>query len=201
MTSIIIQKFLADAIDNKVAFFYCSQQHNTSADVLRSLLAQMSYGSDGDLVQPVRDWFELQTGLPFRTSKELQASIPPHLARKISSKECVELLSEILPFTMQTTLIIDALDECQDHDELLDHLMQMQQQFSKLKIFISGRMGIYRKHEFIYNYIIEQFDSKSDLSHFIDCEIHLAARRDRSGMTPSQANTLRTLLMSRADGM
>ena len=201
MTSIVIQKFLADAIDNRVAFFYCSQQHNSSADVLRSLLAQMSYGTDGELVQPVRDWFELQTGLPFRTSKELQASIPPHLARKISSKECVELLSEILPLTKQTTLIIDALDECQDHDELLDHLKEMQEQFSKLKIFVSSRMRIYRKSEFIYSNVIERFDSKSDLSHFIDCEIHSAARRARSGMTSSQANVLRKLLMSRADGM
>ena len=198
MTSIVIQRFLASAIDDKVAFFYCSQQHSSSADVLRSLLAQMSYGADGDLLQPVREWFELQTGLPFKTNKRLYTTVPPHLARRISSKECVELFGEILPHTMQTTFIIDALDECHEHSELLDHLKEMQEQFWNLKIFVSSRMGIYPKYKFIPRNLIEHFDSSSDMIHFIDCEIHSPARRDQSGMTPAQAELLRDLLISKA---
>ena len=200
LTSIVIQNFLANAIDNRVAFFYCSQQHSSSADVLRSLLAQMSYGPDGDLVRPVRRWFELQTGLSFRTDKKLQASILPHLARKISSKECVEILGEILPDTPQTTFIIDALDECHEYYQLLVHLNEMQEQFSKLKVFISSRTGI-RMVDFIHDKVVEHFDSSSDMRHFIDCEIHSPVRRDRSGMTDIQAKGLRKLLISRADGM
>ena len=201
ITSIVIQKFLANAIDDRVAFFYCSQQHSSSVDVLRSLLAQLSYGTDGDLVQPVRRWFELQTGLSFKTEKKLQASILPHLARKVSSKECVELLSEILSYTTQTTFIIDALDECHDHHQLLDHLKEMQEKSWKLKIFVSSRTSIYPMSNFIHHRVIEHFDSSSDMRHFIDCEIHSRVRRDRSGMTELQAKVLRKLLMSRADGM
>ncbi len=201
MTSIVIQHFLANAIDNRVAFFYCSQQHSSSADVLRSLVAQMSYVIDGDLVQPVREWFELQTGVHFRTNKKLHTSVLPHLARKISSKECVELLWEILPYTTQTTFIIDALDECHDHYELLDHLKGMQEQFSNLKIFVSSRMGIYPKYKFIHRSVLEHFDSSSDMIHFVDCEISSPARRDQSGMTPAQAKLLRKLLVSKAHGM
>lgn len=96
MTSIVIEHFLPNTIDERVAFFYCSQQHSSSADVLRSLLAQMSYGIDGDLLQPTREWLELQTGLLFETHEYLHSGILTHLARKISSKECVELLGEIL---------------------------------------------------------------------------------------------------------
>ena len=201
ITSIVIQNFLANAINNRVAFFYCSQQHSSCADVLRSLLAQLSYGTDGDLVQPVRRWFELQTGLSFKTDRKLQASILPHLARKVSSKECVELLSEILLYTTQTTFIIDALDECHDHYQLLDHLKEMQEKFWKLKIFISSRTSIYPMYNFIHHNVIEHFDSSSDMGHFIYCEIHSRVRRDRSGMTEFQAKVLRKLLMSRADGM
>ena len=201
MTSIVIQHFLAHAIDNRVAFFYCSQEHNSSADILRALLAQMSYGTDGNLVQPVCKWFELQTGVPFRTSKKLYTSVLPHLARKISSKECVELLGEIIPYTTQTTFIIDALDECHDHHELLDDLKNMQERFSNLKLFISSRMGIYPKYKFPHRNVIEHLDSSSDMIHFIDCEISSPARRDRSGMTPVQARVLRRLLVCKANGM
>lgn len=201
MTSIVIQHSLANAIDNRVAFFYCSQQHSSSADVLRALLAQVSYGADGDLVQPVRKWFELQTGVPFRTHKKLYTSILPHLARKISSKDCVELLGEIIPYTTQTTFIIDALDECHDHRELLDLLKNMQERFSNLKIFVSSRMGIYSKYKFPHRNVIEYFDSFSDMIHFIDCEISSPARRDHSGMTPVQAKLFRKLLISKARGM
>ena len=200
MTSIVIQHFLANAIDNRVAFFYCSQQRSSSADVLRALLAQMSFGTGGDLVQPVRKWFELQTGLHFKMRK-LLTSIPPHLARKISSEECIELLGEIIPYTTQTTFMIDAIDECHDHYEFLDHLKKMQGQFSNLKIFVSSRMGIYPKYEFGHRNVIGHHDSKSDMIHFIDCEISSPARRDRSGMTPEQAKLLRKLLISKAGGM
>ncbi len=200
MTSIVIQNFLANAIDDRVAFFYCSQQHSSSADVLRALLAQMSYGTGGDLVQPVRKWFELQTGLHFKM-KNLPTGIPPHLARKISSKESVELLGEIIPYTTQTTFIIDAIDECHDHYELLGHLKEMQEQFSNLKIFVSSRMGIFPKYKFIHRNVIEHFDSESDMIHFIDCEISSLARRDQSGMTPAQAKLLRKLLIWKARGM
>ena len=201
MTSIVIQHFLANAVDNRVAFFYCSQQYNNSADVLRALLAQMSYGTEGDLVQPVREWFELQTGVPFRTNKKLHTGVLPHLARKISSKECVELLGEIIPYTTQTTFIIDAIDECHDHYELLDHVKKMQEQSSNLKIFVSSRMGIHPMYKFIPRNVIEHFDSSSDMIHFIDCELHSPARRDQSGMTPAQAKLLRKLLVSKAHGM
>ena len=201
MTSIVIQNFLANAIDNRVAFFYCSQQHSSSADVLRSLLAQMSYGTDGGLVRPIREWFELHTGVPFRTNKKLHTNVLPHLARKISSKECIELLGEIIPYTMQTIFIIDAIDECHDHYELLDHLKKMQEQFPSLKIFISSRMGIYPKHKFVHGDVIEHFDTRADLNHFVDCEISSSARRDQSGMTPAQAKLLRKVLISEAHGM
>ena len=204
ITSIVIQHFLANAIDNRVAFFYCSQQHRSSADVLRSLLAQMSYGTDGDLVQPVRKWFELQTGVPLRTNKKLHTTILPHLSHKISSKECVELLSEIIPYATQTVFIIDALDECHDHNELLRYLKEMQEKFSNLKIFISSRMGIYlryMKYKLINLKVIEHFASSSDMIHFVDCEIHSPTRRDQSGMTPAQAKLLRNLLISKAYGM
>ena len=201
MTSIVIQHCLANAIDNRIAFFYCSQQHSSSADVLRALLAQVSYGTDGDLVQPVRKWFELQTGVPFRTPKKLHPGIPPHLARKISSKECVELLEGIIPYTTQTIFIIDAIDECHDRHELLDHFKNMQEGFSNLKIFISSRMGIYPMYKFPYRDVIEHFDSSSDIVHFIDCEISSPARRDHSGMTPTQAKHLRKLLVCKASGM
>ena len=200
MTSIVIQHFLANAIDNRVAFFYCSQQHSGCADVLRALLAQMSYGTGGGLVQPVRKWFELQTGLHSKM-KKLPTSIPPHLARKISSKECIELLGEIIPYTKQTTFMIDALDECHDHYELLDHLKEMQEQFSNLKIFVSCRMGIYPKYRFIHRNLIEHFDSSSDVIRFIDSEMSSPSRRDQSGMTPAQAKLLRKLLVSKANGM
>lgn len=201
ITSIVVEHFLPNTIDKRVAYFYCSQQHSSSADVLRSLLAQMSYGIDGGLLQPTREWLELQTGSLFETHEYLHPGILTHLARKISSRECVELLGEILWHITQTTFIIDALDECHDHGELLDNLKGMQERFSNLKIFVSSRMGIYPRYKFIQRYVIEHFDSSSDMINFIDSEIDSAARRAQSGMTPAQAKLLRNLLVSRANRM
>ena len=199
--SVVVQHFLANAIDNKVAFFYCSQNRSNSADVLRSLLAQVSHGTDGDLVRPVREWFELQAGVSFKTNKKLHTSVLPHLARKISSKECVELLTDILQSTTQTTFIIDALDECHEHYELSAHLDSMRRQSKNLKIFVSSRMANYLMYDYTIINVPIHSDTSSDMIRFIDCEIHAPARRDQSGMTPAQAKVLRQLLISRAHGM
>ena len=66
LASIVIQEALSNSVDEKVAFFYCSQQQRGTAadgighgscepvDVLRSLLAQMSLDIDGQLSPPLR---------------------------------------------------------------------------------------------------------------------------------------------------
>ena len=204
LISIVIQDTLADAIDNRVAFFYCSQQHSKCDDVLRSLLAQLAIETSGELVKPLRKWFELQTGTPFKHSKKSHANVLPHTGHKVSRQECVELLIEILKpaqqTTQQTTFIIDALDECDDYHELLQSLNSMQESCSQLKILVSSRMGVNSQQ--LTNYtMIDHFQSSSDINDFIESEMNSSARRERSGMTPAQADILHKLLISRANGM
>lgn len=201
LTSTVIQECLSNVVDQQVAFFYCSQQQRESADILRSLLAQLSLESDGSLAKPTLTWFEHHTAFSTKSGRELPAHSRLSMKRKTSVAECLDLLAELMLLHGPTTIIIDALDECYDPYEFLGYLESLLSKSSNVRVFISTRLGIQETSAVAQNFVISQFDSSSDLQHFIDTEISSPDRRSRSGMTPAQASELRDFLISRAKGM
>ena len=203
LTSIVIQQCLANAVDERVAFFYVSQQHGEAVDVFRSLLAQMSSEMNGSLAKPMRTWIELHFGYSAVCTGELPSPDVPSPTRKPSLGECVELLIELAKLTGKVTWVVDALDECHNPHELMECLNVTQRDASNVKIFLSSRrdIDVPRTHNFADLKLVEDFDSSLDMETFIKHEVDLPSRRDRSGMTAVQASQLCSLLLSRAEGM
>ena len=211
LASIVIQECLSKSINERIAFFYCSQHQRETAvdaqrfgscepvDVLRSLLAQMSFVIDGDLSLPLRTWLDQRTGFAF--GGNIFPALGPSINRQVSLVECVDLLVETIHLQGPTTLIIDALDECYDPYELMSCLESIQQQTFDVKIFLTSRFSIQNDLHFDTARVISKFDSSSDIEAFINREVNANERKVRSGMTAIQAVEFQDLLASRADGM
>ncbi len=202
LTSIVVQQALSSAVSEQVAFFYCSQHKSKTVDILRSILAQLSWNINGELAAPTKEWFEHSTGTRADSRETFQGNHRPHMSRKISSTECVDLIMEIaLSKGDQMTVIIDGLDECRDTYKLLDYLGNLQNNLPKFQLFLSTRLSLHYVYEFSSSAIISHFDSSADIETYVKAELDSHDRRSRSGMTTEQADMFQSLLIRRARGM
>ena len=202
LTSMVIQEALSSAVSEQVAFFYCSQHQSETVDILRSILAQLSWDINGELATPTKTWFEHSTGTRADSGETLLRNHRPYMSRKISSTECIDLIMEIaLSRTGQMTVIIDGLDECRDAYELLDHLEYLQNKLRKFRLFLSSRLDLNYVHKLSSPATISHFDSSADIETYVKAELDSRDRRSRSGMTTKQAAMFQSLLIRRARGM
>ena len=108
-----------------IAYFYCVRSTKGVADcdpnrVLRSLLRQLVWTSDNSIDENTADAMRGRKGLP--------------------STDCINLLVQQIKTTDRTTIIIDALDECEDFELLLEHLVDLSERCKpQLRLFLSSR--------------------------------------------------------------
>ena len=101
-----------------LAFFYCSNEDPKRKQpvwILRSILAQLAF-PPGDVAAPTL-WTEL-----YKKSKKC----PDGNDGILVADECVTLLRRVISQGVGTVIIIDALDECEDPDELLLYLKEVE---------------------------------------------------------------------------
>jgi hypothetical protein len=127
----------------RLAFFYCHQGNSDQSQglrrniqsssgerpspeiVLRSLLAQLAWSTDG---------FSVAERFKQANKDKLNFWDP---------KKCANLLMGLINDFERTTIIIDALDECADHDRLLLLLNHVAHESNKeLKFFFSSRPNV-----------------------------------------------------------
>ena len=109
-------------------YFYCSGKEGQRTDataVLRSLIAQLAWSSDGSEVA--------------HSVKTLHESGDGRV-----DKLDVELLVDLADRNQRTTVIIDALDECVDYSKLLSLLKKASDDMTTgtLKFFFSSRPNV-----------------------------------------------------------
>lgn len=116
----------------RLAFFYCSRKsgkRTSPLEVLRSLIAQLATSSDCSSVSRV-------------VAKEYK----DHPLRPIEIQECPELLTQLVNEYQETTIIIDALDECENADVLLLRLRELNNNAAgaqvSAKFFFSSRKQV-----------------------------------------------------------
>lgn len=120
----------------------------------------------------------------------------------LSAEDCISLLDDIFSSTQHCryTIVIDALDECDDFDCVLQCLKDASQGHENIRLFFTSRWQVK-----VQNYFPEartvsiQTRNSQDIERFLDVEI--SRRRVGSGMTDSQADRLRRVLIGRASGM
>lgn len=107
----------------RLAFFYCSEkrgERTTSLEVLRSFIAQLIKSADDSTIIPV-----------------IEDEYKQRQKRPIEIQECLSFLTKLISGYENVTFIIDALDECEDADELLLHLRNLYG--NTVKFFFASR--------------------------------------------------------------
>lgn len=98
-------------------------------DVLSSLVGQLTWSVDG-----------LAVANSVRRKHEFCQS---HRRLDLTIDECSDLLAGLVDLYQQTTIVIDALDECTDYTRLLLHLKKAAAASqSPLKFFLSSRQNV-----------------------------------------------------------
>ncbi|KAF4627727.1 hypothetical protein G7Y89_g10427 [Cudoniella acicularis] len=147
------------------AFFYCNRneaQRREPLSVLRAFVRQLSTTANNEQL--------IQKGLKqFYREARLKAS-------ELTLGDCKKLLLEFINMYPRTTLVLDALDECEKHKrlELIQALEELLSQSSKpLKIFISSRLDtdINDRLKDRANIRIEAKDNHHDITKFVNNEI------------------------------
>jgi Cdc6-like AAA superfamily ATPase len=148
-----------------LAFFYCNRNETERQEplsVLRSFVRQLStIIKDENSIQKRLKQFYIQT--------RLKASEP-------TIGDCKELLLEFINLYPKTTLILDALDECDKQKrrvliEIFDYFLARASR--PVKIFISSRPDgdIRERFKGQANIEIQATDNHDDISRFVESEI------------------------------
>jgi len=188
-----VQSLLKTSSDEGFAFFYCNQNEKERREplsVLRSYVRQLSTATryPEDMRKKLRDlWLETR-----------------EKGSDLSFAMCREQLLESVNLYPKTTLVLDALDECEpdSRGRLVDTIEFLLSKSERpLKVFISSRPDRDIRRRFINkpNLEIEARHNEADIRKFVDEEIK---RHDGWGdMCPSLQEDIVKVLLDRSQGM
>lgn len=176
-----------------LAFFYCNQNETDRQEplsILRSFVRQLStIANDEDSMQKRLRQFYIQSR---------QKATEPTIA------DCKDLILEFINLYPKTTLVLDALDECDKHkrheligafDYFLDHALR------PVKIFISSRPDgdIKERFKSLANIEIQATDNHHDISKFVKSEI--TKHRRWAKISAELQDEIIQILQDRSQGM
>lgn len=169
----VIDGFSKNRDHHALAYFYCLYQdenRDSPENILRGLVKQICLAYPGmNLPTPLLSLYEDR-------EKNGHSSGSPKL------EESEELIVELSKGVWQTTIIIDALDECnpRTRGSLFGALKRIVSVASNIKIFVTARNDgdIDEKLREFSNHYIHAVDNTGDINRFIDTEIERRCRPD-----------------------
>ncbi|OJD14083.1 hypothetical protein AJ78_05529, partial [Emergomyces pasteurianus Ep9510] len=179
--------------DEGFAFFYCNRNEavrREPLEVLRSFVRQLSSTANNQhAVQTCIRQYYIQS--------RQEASEP-------TINDCRKLLLDLINIYPKTTLILDALDECEDHSRsvVIEFFQYLVSQAARpVKIFISSRPDIDIRNKFNRhtNIGIQAKDNDDDISKFVKSEISGHPRWNK--MSAELQNDIIETLQKRSQGM
>jgi hypothetical protein len=196
LVSSVLEEYFKASLD-RLGFFYCTRSTGDPFDslsILRSILAQLSYTVH---------------------TKEIPHSIRQRYNNRLNNvdggslslRDCEDYIIELASGKRHITIIIDALDECDDHDKLLSSLKRVYGQSSNVHIFFSSRSIHLKVTEYFQLFspvaitIVDQ--SKQEMQSFIEREIRSPDRRRNSCIEklPELEKRFQDTLVERAGAM
>ena len=183
-------------------FFYAARdtvelERRESNTNLRSLVRQLCCASiGGSILRPADEVYKAHEKDSFATGP-------------LDQEECVKLISQLADLLPLTTIIIDALDECDadSSDLLLDSLKRIMEQSTGLvKILIASRdvRGITCHLEGFPNIMIKANDNRTDITRFVEhgVDTMIKTKKLLRGNVPLDLEYLiKQTLIERANGM
>lgn len=148
-----------------LAYFYCNykeDQRRDPATILRSLIKQLCLsGSD----------FPTAVSCIYK-----QRMKDTDLARLLSVTESGNLLIELSAGFLRTTIVVDALDEC-DSEQMVSSSLSLNQ--NPVKVFVTSRDDgdLRKKFEDSPIVYIQEGDNSKDVNHYIKTKIRACISR------------------------
>ena len=202
--STFVEQQIAEFRDGKnpmPCYFYCARniaepERAKPAEILRSLVRQLSCLPNGVILNPVQTMYEKRKRDNFN-------------AGALSMTESTALIIELSHLHQLTTIVIDALDECDFamRDELFDALTEILQSSDGLvKILVSSRneRDISCELSGCLNVEIEAKDNQADITQFVNHEVDHLIRKKRLlyGNVPDDlCQMIKQVLREKAGGM
>ena len=180
-----------------MAYFYCVRQGQGQSGtdpvvILRSLVRQLAWSLDGSSISPsVRTFYD-----KWRYEKPGSG----HL----SLEECSGLLTAMFSSYSNTTIILDALDECEKPYELLRALQTIANSTtSQIKLFVSSRLNVNVASVLSHcgKIDIQSQGTSKDMDIFLHTEVKQGDRHLLKGNFPELEDRLIAVLRDRAQGM
>ncbi len=183
-------------------YFYCTRnpaepERATPNAILRSLVRQLACStSDETIVEPVKKLYQSRGQNGFA-------------AGPLSLEESTTLIIKLSQNRPLTTIIIDALDECDfsSRGHLLDALSRiLQDSCSLVKILVSSRADadIVCHFSDCPNLQIEASQNQKDIEHYVNIEVDSLINRKKLlyGKIPEELKqTIKRVLREQAQGM
>ena len=183
----------------QVAYFYCSRTKGEAQDpgttpetVMSSILSQLLWSPDGSGI--AKQVSNLYTAWRYERPDEARLSL----------EESANIVGELINPWSQTTIIIDALDECSQPYPLLRTLKRIiEDSAGRVKIFVSSRMNVDVSDvlESVSRVNIQVKDTSADVREYIWKELKESDRRLLKGREPELEDRMIATLNSRAQGM
>jgi hypothetical protein len=177
-----------------LAIFYCSRKalgsgERTAIEILRSLIAQLSWSAD---------YMNVPKALKDAYSKAHASSVTLNPSDEVWR----DIFAQLLKSFTRTTIILDALDECLEHESLLGHLRKTHDEVSKLHIFATCRLDVDVAKFFPAFVDVQVSDyTQKDISSYIRNEIRNRMSIFNDGKHANLQNQLITELEAKAQGM
>lgn len=180
-----------------VAYFYCDRNQSgrrSTKSILNSVVRQLSTFKDGDVIQPPL----------MQLYKEREKSAFASGGLKI--EESRSLLRQLTELYLHTTIVIDALDECERDSrpklvEALDFVVQ--ESPNPVKVLISSRQDEDIRHRFEGgpNVGIKATDNKDDIAKFVTSKIQNWPAHWSDKIPPPLKEEVCKTLVEKSDGM
>jgi hypothetical protein len=183
--------------DEALAYFYCDRNESARQDpelILSSFVRQLSLSRNGDAIQ------HSLVQLYYQKRKTGFAS------GKLKIEESRDILLQLVRTYPQTTLVLDALDEChiETRTQLVDILDTLVTQSPKpVKIFISSRPDQDIKHRFGCgpNVHIKATDNRDDIAKFVNEKLNNSPEYWQNSINRDLKREICETLVDKSEGM
>jgi len=197
LVSRVIDSLMNRPHTEALAFFYCNRNQTSRQEpqnILRSFVKQLSISPDEEKIQDclVRVYRQ----------KERDG----FLSNEMSFEECETLISELIKTYSQTTLVLDALDECSPRlrGELIATFERLVENApANLKIFISSRRDDDIKYQLEKkaNVGISATDNEKDISKYVADRIEINKAKRRVPIPLDLQDEIIRVLLQKSGGM
>ncbi|KAF4947098.1 hypothetical protein FGADI_10728 [Fusarium gaditjirri] len=177
-----------------LAFFYCKrdeENRRNPKDILRSILRQLS--------TPIK---KVESGIIHVALKDLPNKLALN-GTTFDVSTCEKLMGKIIEDYSRTTIVLDALDECDrnSREELMRVLSNLTNRSSRLRVFISSRPDEDIQRHFKGTPIMEiqATDNEVDIASFVEDKLFQDTRW--ADISPELKEEIKAVFHEKSQGM